>query len=393
MTATLSLDTTYLWGIGIYLAALLLASAVAGGLALWRRSATGVFAAGLLPNLVICVVWAIWSIDSWECLVQVNVVVFALSALSWTLIDFLLPAGVPHLTIAGRRIVFAHLAAKGAVALLGLVVAVGVAHRLGDLPYLGLQRIDWFAWAASVAAITACLWDRTARFPLAAFYVLAWLLLAMGQIARGASPGTHYVWMGLAEWAALLLITALIGWSVRWPRVAAVLRIPVGGHRWSDRWFLRAQALLAAVVAGLAVWISTDFSFDGMGIGTAVFGLEGRACACPSALMLVGASIAMAWQSTGWRRSAWQFAAMAAGVLFTTSIGWSRIDVATELPWYHRSVNLMISTFMMSLMTWIGLPRVLPRTNAWVSNGRRAAPVFASIAFVLATVVLIHKTL
>ena len=45
------------------------------------------------------------------------------------------------------------------------------------------------------------LWDRTAPFQLAALYALTWVLLALAQIARGASPGRCYVWTGLAEWA------------------------------------------------------------------------------------------------------------------------------------------------------------------------------------------------
>ena len=146
-----------------------------------------------------------------------------------------------------------------------------------------------------------------------------------------------------------------------------------------------------AAIAVLVGWIATDFSFDGVGAGSALFGLAGRACACPSALMLLGASIVMAWQSTGWWRAAWQFAAMAAGVLFTTSIGLARIDAASEAPWLERTVNLMISTGMMTIMTWIGLPRGLPKESDWIPRGRQASPVFAAAALLLLATVVIER--
>ena len=50
--------------------------------------------------------------------------------------------------------------------------------------------------------------------------------VSVAQIARGASPGRYYVWTGLAEWAGLLLVTAIVGWFVRRPRVATGLVIP-----------------------------------------------------------------------------------------------------------------------------------------------------------------------
>jgi hypothetical protein len=249
--------------------------------------------------------------------------------------------------------------------------------------------IGALALSATAVAVTICSWGRIARFQLAALYVLAWFLLAMAQIARGASPGRYYVWTGLAEWAGLLLATAIVGWLIRHPRIAATFSASADGNRW----FMAAQALLMAAIALLVGWIATDFSFDGMGAGSALFGLAGRTCACPSALMLLGASIVMAWQSSGWWRAAWQFAAMAAGVLFTTSIGLARIDPVSQAPWLERAVNLLVSTSMMTIMTRFGLPRVLPEESDWIVRGRQASPVFAAAALFLLAAVLMEKVL
>lgn len=244
-----------------------------------------------------------------------------------------------------------------------------------------------FALAAVAAAVTIWFWDRAVQIRLVMLYAVAWFLLTMAQMARGASPGSHYVWTGLAEWAGLLLVAAIVGWLIRRPRVASALRLSAG----SDRWFMVSQAVILVAVALLVGWVATDFSFDGVGTGFALFGLAGRACACPSALMLVGGSIVMAWQSTGWWRAMWQFAAMLAGVLFTTSIGWARIDAASQAPWLARTGNLMISTGMMTIMTWYGLPRVLPKDSDWIQRGRQAAPFFAAAALLLLATTLIAK--
>ncbi len=112
---------------------------------------------------------------------------------------------------------------------------------------------------------------------------------------------------------------------------------------------------------------------------------------CPSALMLLGASIVMAWQSTGRWRAAWQFTAMVAGLLFTVSVGWARIDAASKAPWLERSVDLTISTAMMTTMTRAGLSWGLPRQSDWIPRGRQASPAFAGAALLMFVVVLIQR--
>ncbi len=178
-------------------------------------------------------------------------------------------------------------------------------------------------------------------------------------------------WLGGVGWLAALrvhrrLVTAR-------GSVASILRLPKG----SDQRFFVTQSILLASEAILIGWVATDFSFDGVGAPFAKLGFIGRGCASPSALMLLGTAIVMAWQSTGRWRMAWQFAAMGVGVLFTASIGWARIDALCESPWLERQVTLMISTAMMATMTWLGLPRGLPSQSDWLRRGRQASPIFA----------------
>jgi hypothetical protein len=112
--------------------------------------------------------------------------------------------------------------------------------------------------------------------------------------------------------------------------------------------------------------------------------------------MLIGAAIVMAWQSQGARRIAWQYAAMAAGVLFTSSLGWAQLDGTSEgsaggAGWLQLSINLMISTAMMTMLTRYGLAKILPRSSDWVSRARRAVPIFGSLALFMFVIVLIQS--
>ena len=144
--------------------------------------------------------------------------------------------------------------------------------------------------------------------------------------------------------------------------------------------------------AALAVWLAIDFSFDGVGESVALFGWSGRSSGPPAALILIGAAIVMAWQTTGAWRAGWQYAAMAAGVLFTSSIGWAGIDAdpATgDARWLHRSVNLLVSASMMTLLTSFGLARVLPRNSDWITCGRKARTAFAGLALLMLAIVLL----
>jgi hypothetical protein len=309
----------------------------------------------------------------------------------WSLVDRIHSEGVPHATIGQRQLVFAHLAILAATFLLASITAVGMVLAMNDLPRLGAPLLDWLTLLTTLAAVTVSLWDRTARFPLTAYYLLGFVALTLAQIARGGPPA-RFIWHGLAEWAGFLLVAAVVAWLLsRMQHVAASVRIPDDGRRWSNRWFIPTQAVLAIVTTVLAIWILLDFSFDEVGEGTALFGLVGRSCACPSALMLLGASIVMAWQATGAWRVGWQFGAIAAGVLFTSSISLARVDAASDTPWADRGVILMISTGMMSLMTGFGFGVGLPSQTDWIPRGRQAAPVLASISLSLLAVFLIRR--
>jgi hypothetical protein len=209
-------------------------------------------------------------------------------------------------------------------------------------------------------------------------------------VYRELWPARLVVWTGICEWTGFLLVAGLAAWLRRQLRPAVAGPRPVeDSPAFPSRWFSWAQACLSAVCTGLILWILLDPAFDALGHGTALFGLAGRLTSCPAALMLLGATILMAWQSDGRWRAAWQYASLGIAVLFTSSVGWARLDPAGDAVWLARVKYLFVSASMMTVLTSVGLARVLPHSGDWLVRARRATPVFGGLALVLATVLLV----
>jgi hypothetical protein len=281
-----------------------------------------------------------------------------------------------------------------AVAVGMLTVEVGIAFIRGMIgfPLAEVTGLARAALGATVLAVAGTLWNPQARLPLAAFYVLGFIGIAMMDIARAFDPGLYFFWGSFPEWAALMMVAAFVGWGLpKLKRLPGRLGIPDQDSRWAVLWFTCAQAIVTVATSGAGLWVSLDFVFDGLGDDlTAVF-LPGRGAACPSLLMLIGGTILMTWQTSGRWRAFWQYAALATGVLFTSSIGFARIDAASTDIWRDRGFALMISTGMMTLMTGFGLSRIAGRTSDWGPRGRTVMPLFAALFVLLGLTYLLQS--
>ena len=410
----------------------LLALSVAAGIAaLWRRVSVHVYASGLLLSAAATVGWMAWGDDSLRWLIYANVTALSAGSILWTLVG-LLPRGVPHPHL-GRPVPYAELAAMGATALMGLVVAglMSEALLLLEFPAPEIARADWLMLGTAVGAVAMLLWNRNTRFAMPGLYLLGLAALGFELLARELPSPRAIVWTAAAEVAGFALVAALAGWLL--PKAGNLwraMRITGNPTSWPRPWFHVCQTGLIGLSALLAAWISISFRFDSIGQDTAVLGLAGRWCGVATALIVLGATIVMAWQSratatlgekigTGtsqlpesaawaWSklgaspvfspaRQAWQAAALWAGLLLNAALGFAGLDatpdtVTAETPWLHRSVTLLIAAGMLTLLSRFGLGRVLPSRSDWIAAGRRMAPAFAVTALVVLAATLGQET-
>ncbi len=259
------------------------------------------------------------------------------------------------------------------------------------------ESFSVLVWVVFLVLIVLAPWlpRRKARVPRTVSHY-GWGLLGLAILwnQRNAWAGRLFVWGAVCDLAGFALIAALLGWGIPRLRASWMPWKSEGGKSRSRVGFGICQAGLIGATAVLAGWVAWDTAFSEAGRGVALFGLAGRTAGAVAALMLVGATIVMAWQSeAGWRRG-WQYASMAAGVLFTSSSSAARAP-AELLSTPGRFGVFFLQTWLVSLammvfLTRFGLARFLPSGNDWIKQGRRAAPVFAALAMFLLTLLLVQ---
>ena len=268
--------------------------------------------------------------------------------------------------IAGRRSIGGgHLAFIAGLTLLGGFAVWGVTRGLLGYSLPELQPLAVGMALAVGGAVVSSLWDRNWRYPVMGLFVFGLAGVGLGQVESRLFAGSLFYLGQCRRSGSVFVGDGSHAWLLsRSGRLAGWLKIPRTSDRWSMTGFGTCQAILIVAVATQAVWISLDISFEGLGEGVALFGLSGRLAACSIALMLLGSSVLMAWQSTGTARAGWQFATFAAGLLFTTTVGWSRIEttggpLTVPAEWLPYATALLLSASMMTVMTRFGLAVVL----------------------------------
>jgi hypothetical protein len=290
---------------------------------------------------------------------------------------------------AGRRHhvrLLAHVVLYGSFTLLAAFTLTGMACGYAGTVLPEIDGGIWYFSAVLGCGLFVAIWDSEWRYPAQSFYGFGLVMVGLAQLSRGFDPGLFFIWGSTSDLSGYLLVAALGGWVLRSPGpLDKRLPVPTKRHPGNVGWFHVSQAVLLAIVTGQALWIAWDFSFDGIGHGVALFGLSGRMAVCSATLMMLGGAILMAWQSVGRRRTVWQFTALASGLFFTSSIGWSQMsDSAGQSvsfqAWQQRALTVAVSASMLTVMTRWGLARFLPRHTDWIVTARRASPYFGMTA-------------
>ena len=372
--------------------ALAAVSLTAGTIALWRREAAYVFASGLLLNVIGVIAWLAWRPPWWTPagLVQTNVLCLAAGSILWSLIPVAFRTSVPHLQVGSRTVPFAPWAARGAVGLLTAVVGVAVMRDLVDLGHTALGPLDWIALAATAAATTTCLWDRSSRWSLPGLYVVALLGVALGWCVRDLSPRALCLTAGMELAGFALATTILVRLLPRWDTLWRALRIPLENRRWPKHWFSAVQAAVVAAAALLAVWISLDVGFDEIAHRPLAW-LSGRKVAAWVVGMLLPVAVLLASRSKSWWREAWQHASLWLGLLLLNVSGFAWLGSGGDHRWLYAGVILMVAATAMNLASGLALGRLLGEKSDWRISGRRSTPAFGALAMAAMAAVLVQE--
>ncbi|MFH1924336.1 MAG: hypothetical protein ABIP48_31175, partial [Planctomycetota bacterium] len=376
--------------------AVLAAGVMAGVLAMWLRLGAYVFLSGLLVNVAGTVIWMAWGPWNFAAVLYTNVLCLAVGSCVWTLLRPAHPEGVPGIKLGGRAWPFAHLAVQAGLAVLGVLVVISAVydvwdiHRVSSLHDPATYQLGWLALAAAAVATTLLLWDRTARFPLKAWYSIGLIAVGMALGVRELSPRV-FCWTAGHELAGFVLLTALLTRLLSRMKPAwQALRIPGHDNRFPNDWLPQVQAVVAGLALVLGAWISIDFAFDGIN-RAGVAWITGRTAGPLSACALLAAGVLIAGQSSGRWRVGWQCGTIALGALVLAEGCWAWLPPAWGVPWLHRSVILMAAAVVMALVSQFGLARILPAGSGWIVSGRRMLPLLGAVALVLLALVLVQE--
>lgn len=371
------------WAVG----AILGVSLLSGTLGLWQRRSAEVLASALLWNVAACAAWWAQAGPTVVSLAAWNLLAFAAATIVWSLLEHLLGERVPGLDTGTDSLPLPHLTVLAGQILLaldawGLLLcqATGVAHaEIGGLTAWGV--------GATVAASLALLWDRRARLPLAALYSCGFFGLVLWVVSQNLDFPT-LVWTGALALAAFAFLTAVAarlfaGLQAVWQAV----RIPDHEAGWSVQWFAGVQAMAIVVATMLSVWISLDGGFQQIS-NPALPWLVGRLVA-PLALVLVllASVLTVPWAQGPLRRD-WHTGVLVLGLVLLCATGWAWLSPEIAAPWLHRSVILLVAASIMSLLTAVGIPRLLPADSDWLTAARPAASGFGACALVALVAVL-----
>ena len=343
------------WSIGPMLAITALAATLS-----WKTFRRRyIYAAGILFNLAVSLWWLFILTGVWlDEFVLVNLIAAAVTGILWLWLELRArqKREMPDTTFS-----FHNLVAISSLILLALITVFSFVMPTQSL----LERtpaLSWLAFLSVLAFITACLWDKQAKYAVAGLYLLG--MIACGielHFLRLSSPRQR--WSIAIFLAVYSLAVALIWrWRERIIAFAEQFGIPrrISPETRALPWLSTLTILAVATFGYLAFRINLDFLDLGMRVSVSL---------AMAAQFLTFGLLAEGVQEQRWRR-----AAVAVLVIGAVLFGWSWLTPGVDATWLNRSVILMLEAFGLTAVYGLLLDKVTTRFPQWTSSARAFMP-------------------
>ena len=353
-------NISHWWSVGPLLALTALAATLN-----WRTlQRRYIFAAGILFNITVSVWWiVILDEDLFASpFFLTNLIAASLAGILWLWLE-LRSRRLSQTTIRyGPGFSFHHIAAIASLGLLMLIVIVSGFVEPRNSPLLFAPLLSWLAFLSVLIFMTACLWDRYAKYAVAGLYILGLMAGAIALQQLQSSP-TRFAWSVTIVLALYTVLTTLLWhWRDRLIDFAKQFGVPARIDRETTElaWFSAYSVVAVAAVGVLAYWINVSFLDFSLRISAAM----ALAAQCVAfALLAEGAS------EKHWRRAA--IATFTAGAIL---LGWSWLTPGFDATWLNRSVILMVETFGLTALYGLWLDKANARWPNWTNAARACVP-------------------
>jgi hypothetical protein len=252
-----------------------------------------------------------------------------------------------------------------AVFLLFVVTVAVVVNFFGDVGEYGIVAtpvLTWLALLAVATLMTACLWDRYAKYAVAGLYWLGLIACAIVLLHLDLTP-TRFAWSATLMLSAYSLCVALV-WHWRRPLIDFATRLHVPERMKADatqlQWLSAFTGIAFATIGVLAYCIDLRFVDFSLRVTAALAFL--------AQFMTVGL-LAEGVEAKDSRRAAIVIAVV--GAIF---VGWSWLTPGINGTWLNRSVILMVVVFGLTALYALVLDKLSARFSEWTSAARACVP-------------------
>jgi len=319
-----------------------------------------IYAAGILFNLAVSLWWIfIQDNPSLRDFLLVNLIAACLAAILWLWLELRARRGRPAPNMIFS---FHHSVAVFSIGFLTLFVLASFLVGPLQSPLLGAPQLSWMALLSTLVLMTACLWDKHAKYAVAGLCALGLVACAMG-VHRLQLNETHLMWSIIIVLAAYSLFVALLWhWRERIITVAQQFGIPrrISPETSQLTWLSVFSAAAAMTITNLAFLATIEYPDLGMRV---------------SASLAVAAQVLMfCLLAEGAHQQTWRQVAIAVFLIGTVLFGWSWLTPGADRTGLNHSVILMLEAFGLTAVYGLFLDKLTARSSAWTNAARVFVP-------------------